>query len=239
MSDRKNQFRNARGGRGRPQGSGGRTRHSHPPNLTGKEIGLYYRDLARKSDEFQQNYAPILKVPEELIDRINTKLNNSGVGTSTEELSKEFAEHFDYVLETDFKTFAERHRMNTLPQSEEQTSLDIHFAEQLKEMENSQLYRERLVKRMKLPVYDKRSDILKAISENNVILISGDTGCGKTTQVPQFIMDDLISTNQGSKCNIVCTQPRRISAITIAERVAWERCEKLGRSIGYTIRMES
>lgn len=234
MSGRFNPIKNRRGG----QGSHGRPGGSHPPNLTGKEIGMYYRNLARKSDEFQQSYAPILKVPEELIDRINSKLNNSGVGASTEEVSKEFAEHFHYVLGTDFHTFVERFKDN-IPQEPEQSSLDSFFAEQLTEMENSQHYQERLKKRMELPVFYKQADILQAISEHNVILISGDTGCGKTTQVPQFILDDMIRKNSGAKCNIVCTQPRRISAITIAERVAWERCENLGRSVGYTIRMEA
>lgn len=237
MSGRYNPIKNGRGG-GRGHGSHGRPGRSHPPNLTGREIGMYYRNLARKSDEFQQSYAPILKVPDELIDKINSKLNNSGVSTSTEEVSKEFAEHFDYVLGTDFHTFVRRFK-EKIVQEPEQPSLNAYFAEQLIEMENGQLYQERLKKRMQLPVFDKKTDILQAIAKNNVILISGDTGCGKTTQVPQFILDDMISKNIGAKCNIVCTQPRRISAITIAERVAWERCEKLGRSVGYSIRMES
>jgi HrpA-like RNA helicase len=76
----------------------------------------------------------------------------------------------------------------------------------------------------------------KLINENQVILISGETGCGKTTQVPQFILDDPI---QGPKCRIIVTQPRRISAITVAERIASERCENIGNSVGYYIRLES
>ncbi|KAL5279930.1 hypothetical protein ACFFRR_004136 [Megaselia abdita] len=237
MSGRNNPFRDGRGGRGRGQGSGNRTRQSHPPNLTGKEIGMYYRDRARKSEDFQQSYAPILKVPEELIDRIITKLKTSGVSTFTEEVSKEFSENFDYVLGTNFDTFVKR--FTNLPKTEDQKPLDEFFAEELKEMRSTLDYKERLKKREKLPVYERRDDILRAIEENNVILISGDTGSGKTTQVPQFILDDVISKNNGSKCNIVCTQPRRISAITIAERVAWERCERLGRSVGYSIRLET
>jgi len=63
-------------------------------------------------------------------------------------------------------------------------------------------------------------------------------GCGKTTQVPQFILDDAISRGEGSLCRIICTQPRRISAITIAQRVAEERNESLGKSVGYQIRLE-
>ena len=56
-----------------------------------------------------------------------------------------------------------------------------------------------------------------------VVVLSGETGCGKTTQVPQFVLDGLIDQGQGGRCNIVCTQPRRISAVGVADRVASER----------------
>ena len=62
--------------------------------------------------------------------------------------------------------------------------------------------------------------------QHQVSIISGETGSGKTTQVPQYILDH----NLGRKIvpNIICTQPRRISAIGVAERVAEERDEKIG-----------
>lgn len=62
---------------------------------------------------------------------------------------------------------------------------------------------------------------------------------GKTTQVCQFILDDYITSGQGAWCNIVVTQPRRISAVSVSERVANERCESIGQSIGYSVRFES
>ena len=65
-----------------------------------------------------------------------------------------------------------------------------------------------------------------------------DSGCGKTTQVGQFLLDDQIMSGNGSKCYIVCTQPRRISTIAMAERVAEERAETCGHSVGYQIRLE-
>jgi len=63
-------------------------------------------------------------------------------------------------------------------------------------------------------------------------------GCGKTTQIAQFILDDQLEAGNGSITRIICTQPRRISAISVAERVAAERTEKLGKSVGYQIRLE-
>ena len=64
-----------------------------------------------------------------------------------------------------------------------------------------------------------------------VTIISGETGCGKTTQVPQFILESEVESLRGAGCSIVCTQPRRISAMSVSERVASERGEKLGESV--------
>lgn len=72
-----------------------------------------------------------------------------------------------------------------------------------------------------------------------VVVISGETGCGKTTQVPQFILESEIEAGRGDRCNILCTQPRRISAMSVAQRVADERAESIGQSVGYQIRLES
>lgn len=66
-----------------------------------------------------------------------------------------------------------------------------------------------------------------------VIVVSGETGCGKTTQLPQYILESEIEAARGSLCNIICTQPRRISAISVSERVAAERGEKLGESVSF------
>lgn len=63
--------------------------------------------------------------------------------------------------------------------------------------------------------------------------------CGKTTQIPQFILDASLKGPAGQVANIICTQPRRISAISVAQRVAQERAEQLGNSVGYQIRLES
>lgn len=93
--------------------------------------------------------------------------------------------------------------------------------------------------RSNLPVFSKKNEIMCAINENPIIIIRGNTGCGKTTQVCQFILDDYIASGQGAYCSIVITQPRRISAVSVADRVAVERCEALGQSVGYSVRFES
>ncbi|CAI0431841.1 unnamed protein product [Linum tenue] len=92
--------------------------------------------------------------------------------------------------------------------------------------------------RKSLPAYNEKNAILTAVSENQVVIISGETGCGKTTQIPQFILESEIDTAHGASCSIICTQPRRISAISVSERVATERGEQLGESVGYKVRLE-
>jgi ATP-dependent RNA helicase A len=97
----------------------------------------------------------------------------------------------------------------------------------------------RLKERETLPVSAQKRLIMEAINENPVVIIRGNTGCGKTTQVCQYILDDYIQSGQGAYCNIVVTQPRRISAVSVADRVSYERNEQLGMSTGYSVRFES
>ena len=69
-----------------------------------------------------------------------------------------------------------------------------------------------------------------------VIIVSGETGCGKRTQIPQFILESEMESVHGAVCSIICTQPRRISAMSVSERVASERGEKLGESVSLPFR---
>ncbi len=94
--------------------------------------------------------------------------------------------------------------------------------------------------RASLPVYTKADDVLQHIRDNDVTICMAATGSGKTTQIPQLILDEWIEKGEGSKCNIFCTQPRRIAAISVAQRVAAERGESVGNgSIGYQVRFEA
>lgn len=104
-------------------------------------------------------------------------------------------------------------------------------------------YREMLKTRSALPIASMQNEILQLVKENSVLVVCGETGSGKTTQVPQFILDDMIESGSGGHCNIVCTQPRRIAAISVAERVSDERCEPCpgsnGSLVGYQVRLDS
>ena len=83
-----------------------------------------------------------------------------------------------------------------------------------------------------LPIAARRQDIIDAIATHPVVIVSGETGSGKTTQLPKFC----IEAGRGVDGLIGCTQPRRIAAMTVAQRIADELDEPLGRSVGYKIR---
>ncbi|XP_069705785.1 ATP-dependent DNA/RNA helicase DHX36 [Periplaneta americana] len=117
--------------------------------------------------------------------------------------------------------------------------LDTIYKRELLSKQSSIHYQKMMEFRSNLPTFKMRDQIIEHIDQNQVIVINGETGCGKTTQVAQFILDDLIMKDRGSTCHIVCTQPRRISATSVACRVADERDEVCGSaSVGYQIRLE-
>ncbi|EJK68353.1 hypothetical protein THAOC_10470, partial [Thalassiosira oceanica] len=115
-----------------------------------------------------------------------------------------------------------------------------------------------LNQRTKLPAFKMKDKLLATIDRNQVTVVSGDTGCGKVSvrhttsgSAVKWVFfnltvdsaldhaNDMILRNIGSEANILVTQPRRISAIGVSERIASERCEKLGHTCGYSIRLDS
>ncbi|XP_078458360.1 putative ATP-dependent RNA helicase DHX57 isoform X1 [Lampetra planeri] len=126
----------------------------------------------------------------------------------------------------------DRRQQDTLAQN-------AKLCRQYREKMSSRQYQSMLQERSKLPAWEERELILELLQLHQVLVVSGMTGCGKTTQVPQFVLDASLQGSPANVCNLVCTQPRRISAISVAERVARERAERLGASVGYQIRLES
>jgi len=94
-------------------------------------------------------------------------------------------------------------------------------------------------KKAELPMNQYRAKVLDLVNNNVYSIIVGATGSGKTTQVPQILIEEAIAKGHGAACNIVCTQPRRIAAISVARRVAVERSERLQDSIGYHVRFDA
>ncbi len=116
----------------------------------------------------------------------------------------------------------------------ELAALDARLAES----ERTRSRRARNVPRLaypgELPITARKDEIVRAIRGHRAVIISGETGCGKSTQIPKMCLE----AGRGVAGRIACTQPRRIAAITIAHRIAEELGEDIGRSVGYKIRFQ-
>lgn len=88
--------------------------------------------------------------------------------------------------------------------------------------------------RQSLPIYKLKDDLIKAVTDNQILIVIGETGSGKTTQITQYLAEAGFT----SRGRIGCTQPRRVAAMSVAKRVAEEFGCRLGQEVGYTIRFE-
>uniref|UniRef100_A0A3B5LWD9 ATP-dependent DNA/RNA helicase DHX36 n=1 Tax=Xiphophorus couchianus TaxID=32473 RepID=A0A3B5LWD9_9TELE len=183
--------------------------------------------------------------PSSVSDAWQTAASSSGHCDSSTAAKDEPPDNWDADDEDDVekeKTLSEHKDLEFLFQEVvRDASVDEDLKRDLQSKKTDRNYKEMLKFREKLPSYGKKEDLVRLINSNRVLVVSGETGCGKTTQVTQFILDDHIRRGRGSTCRVVCTQPRRISAISVAERVAAERAESVGNgnSCGYQIRLQS
>lgn len=100
---------------------------------------------------------------------------------------------------------------------------------------NNEIGKRQNIRLEDLPIDDFRGEIASTIRESKYTIIAGGLGAGKSTRVPQIIRQDQIIQKKGSVCNIICTQPKRLGAVSVAKRVADELGEPMGKSVGYAI----
>lgn len=224
--------------------------HNRPAHLKGKEIGLYYRDRAKKRREENGSGENVrlnskIDIPDAIQHQITDYLHKFSVPTDDNKVSVKFIEDFQRLITMSFDEFILGAKKQLESDAKISTTMnkDYEINERLladwqNKQQTSLEYRKRWEQRQSLPAIQQSDRILKMIQSEQVVLVVGATGCGKTTQIPQLLLDDMIAKGEASGYHIVCTQPRRISAITVAERVAYERDEKLGESVGYQIRLE-
>ncbi|CAG9334012.1 unnamed protein product [Blepharisma stoltei] len=98
----------------------------------------------------------------------------------------------------------------------------------------SNKYRKLREEREKLPIFDALPQFDKMFNKNQVVILQGETGSGKTTQIPQYILEKGYAKGK----LVACTQPRRVAAMSVAKRVAEEMDVELGQQVGYSIRFE-
>ncbi|XP_037936872.1 3'-5' RNA helicase YTHDC2-like [Teleopsis dalmanni] len=115
-------------------------------------------------------------------------------------------------------------------------ALYLHLGQRLVPPRSNRIKSDMYREKQELPIYQYQDEIYRLLQTNSVIIISGDTGSGKTTQVPQYILIDAYQRKR--PCRVIVTQPRRVAAVSVAHRVAEERGEQVGETVGYQIRME-
>ncbi|KAK1650603.1 hypothetical protein QYE76_068408 [Lolium multiflorum] len=96
-------------------------------------------------------------------------------------------------------------------------------------------YFEILEKRRTLPVWQQKDDFLRVLRDNQTLILVGETGSGKTTQIPQFVLE---AEGLSTRSMVACTQPRRVAAMSVSRRVAEEMDVTIGEEVGYSIRFE-
>lgn len=99
----------------------------------------------------------------------------------------------------------------------------------------SQRYFQILEARKKLPVWEQRAEFFEMVKKNQTLVFVGETGSGKTTQIPAFMLETGLVRN---KRMVACTQPRRVAAMSVSKRVTEELDVEMGEEVGYTIRFE-
>ncbi|XP_015250685.1 PREDICTED: putative pre-mRNA-splicing factor ATP-dependent RNA helicase DHX16 [Cyprinodon variegatus] len=197
----------------------------------------YYMPEEKRSKEVPQRELELEETPMELggeqgrweEERLKTASLSFGAKKERELGLKEEQERYQLILEEeemiDFVSTAITMKGTRSDKEEEQQALS---QAELKKRSMQEV-------RRSLPIFPYRDDLLAAIHEHQILVIEGETGSGKTTQIPQYLLEDGY-TKGGMK--IGCTQPRRVAAMSVAARVAEEMSVKLGNEVGYSIRFE-
>lgn len=225
---------------GLSRGGGGRGGGRHPAHLKGKEIGMFYRNKGlQKRRQLEKAERAVVGISESTRSDLDSLLREvkKEQGASSEEPMSSGSGSGGVVVP---QVMPIRHKCLS-----REPTLDALLQQELKEGHEkscSSYYQKLQEFRRALPCYAMREEILSKIRDNQVVVLVGETGCGKTTQIPQFILDDAIARGCGSATHVVCTQPRRISAISVAARVSEERGEDpemTNGSVGFQIRLDT
>ncbi|TMS09780.1 Putative ATP-dependent RNA helicase DHX30 [Larimichthys crocea] len=195
----------------------------------------YHREQVREAGERERRPLP-LEVPEYLEKHVREYLAQYPAATEVQKLweDEEMRERQtvnEANEEEDFVSDAITGRPYK-PLSEQQAQELSAYLQEEWEQANPVL-------NVELPADAHRECVVSAVRSSRVVVIAGETGCGKTTRIPRFLLEESVRAGEGAECNILVTQPRRISAVSVAHRVAHEMGPALKGSVGYQVRLES
>jgi pre-mRNA-splicing factor ATP-dependent RNA helicase DHX16 len=179
-----------------------------------------------------------VKTEQEIWEEEQSKLGKVAFGAKDRKSRGEDAE-YNLIMDNQIDFISQEILKGTLlsKQSSTKAEIDEDEEEDEAEAEASQAktaHEQILINRKKLPVYPYREEFLQAVQSNKVLIVVGETGSGKTTQIPQYLHE----AGWSKIGKIGCTQPRRVAAMSVAARVAQEMNVKLGQEVGYSIRFE-
>ncbi|XP_051906508.1 ATP-dependent RNA helicase DHX29 isoform X2 [Hippocampus zosterae] len=228
-----------------------------PP--TYRDVWLEWRDGEQQQQEETRSAAN--KPRDQFIARLLTRLKQqqhhhqhglesqsdgqTRLGTAEEEEAEDSWENLASLDITEKARGDEEEKMEGRRGQKEQEEALRTSRELLMKLRTSRLAQRLLAEREQLPVFQHRQHILETLRRHRVVVVAGETGSGKSTQIPQFLLEELLLGGEAAgACNIVVTQPRRISAMSLACRVSQELgCQDGPGSksslCGYQIRMEN
>jgi pre-mRNA-splicing factor ATP-dependent RNA helicase DHX16 len=192
----------------------------------------YVEEVQPKSEQEQWE--------EEQMKTSKVKFGSGALNSKGEEYEYVFEDQIDFVsaeVLKNTKKMRASEKSGRSGEGEEEASR-MHYAGEVADepgaTENLTAHEKILVGRKKLPVYSYREEFLQAVRDNKVLIVVGETGSGKTTQIPQYLHE----AGWSKLGKIGCTQPRRVAAMSVAARVSTEMNVKLGQEVGYSIRFE-
>ncbi len=145
-----------------------------------------------------------------------------------------FDDQIDFVMQETTKGYDKRDKKHRSKRKEKSIKKEDDDEEEIAVKAITE-HEKILAGRKKLPVYPYREEFLAAVKDHQILVLVGETGSGKTTQIPQYLHE--IGYSELGK--IGCTQPRRVAAMSVAARVSQEMNVKLGKEVGYSIRFEN
>lgn len=160
------------------------------------------------------------------------QLQKAVIEEGTDEIAVPNADKYEFVFDEEAAVEFTEKDGDQLPEK------DAEYEDLLAERLESEEKRVKSIQEMRklLPVYQYREELLRAIQDNQILIVVGETGSGKTTQLPQYLVES--GYTNGGKLQIAVTQPRRVAATSVATRVADEMSVILGNEVGFSIRFE-
>lgn len=169
---------------------------------------IYFLDIS-------QLLGPNISLPNEKLEQLKKEIQNFQTNVTKESTSQS--------NQADFSRYKQMNFIELVKAEDEtvgfhqSSDLDKRLYDEFEETSKTEKYKKMFEFRHNLPSFKHRDEIVESLKRNQVLLIAGSTGCGKTTQVAQYILDNALMNMEGSKTKVICTQPRRIAGTQILD----------------------